>query len=262
MEINMGNKPFIVGNWKMNLMLEEGRSLVRALKNKLTDVNGVDVGVCPPFVFLKDLCEILRGSPIVVGAQNMHWGKKGAYTGEVSGLMIKEIGCTHVIIGHSERRAIFGETNAIINSKLKAAFDIGLKPIFCIGEQLEERESVKTNEVIDTQLREGLNGLSSEQIGQLTIAYEPVWAIGTGRTATPEQAGEVHSFIRNFLVKECGSNAALKVRIQYGGSVKPDNIRELLMQPEVDGALVGGASLDEDSFISMALAAAEIPVVA
>ena len=247
------NKPFIVGNWKMNLTLEGRKNLVRILKNKLTNVKGVDVGVCPPFVFLKDSCEILRGSPIIVGAQNMHWGKNGAYTGEVSGLMIKEIGCTHVIIGHSERRIIFGETNVIINSKLKAAFDIGLKPIFCIGERLEERESEKTNKVIDTQLREGLRRLSSEQIGQLTIAYEPVWAIGTGKTATPAQAGEVHSFIRNYLVKEYGSDVACKVRIQYGGSVKPDNVRELLMQPEVDGALVGGASLDAESFISIAL---------
>ncbi|MGR3309624.1 MAG: triose-phosphate isomerase [Candidatus Brocadiales bacterium] len=253
----MGNRPFIVGNWKMNLTLEESKGLVRTLKNKLTNVNDVDVGVCPPFVFLKDLCELLRGSSIIVGAQDMHREKKGAYTGEVSGSMIKEMGCTHVIVGHSERRTIFGETNAVINSKLKAAFDIGLKPIFCIGEQLEERESGKTNEVIDTQLREGLSGLSREQIGQLTIAYEPVWAIGTGRTATPEQAGEVHSFIRNFLVKEYGGNVACKVRIQYGGSVKPDNARELLMLPEVDGALVGGASLDADAFISIALTAAQ-----
>ncbi len=253
----MGKRPLIVGNWKMNLTLEESKVLVRTLKNKLTNVNDVDVGVCPPFVFLKDLCELLRGSPIIVGAQNMHREKKGAYTGEVSGSMIKEIGCTHVIVGHSERRTIFGETNAVINSKLKAAFDIGLKPIFCIGEQLEERESEKTNEVVDTQLREGLSGLSREQIGQLTIAYEPVWAIGTGRTATPEQAGEVHSFIRNFLVKEYGSNVACKVRIQYGGSVKPDNARELLMLPEVDGALVGGASLDADAFISIALTATQ-----
>jgi triosephosphate isomerase len=256
----MTNKPFIVGNWKMNLTLEESKDLVRALKDKLTDAAGVDVGVCPPFVFLKDICEMLRGSSIVVGAQNMHCEKKGAYTGEVSGLMIKEIGCTHVIVGHSERRTIFGETNKVTNSKLKAAFEIGLKPIFCIGEQLEEREAEKTNEVINTQLKEGLSGLSREQIGQLTIAYEPVWAIGTGRTATPEQAGEVHSFIRNFLVKEYGGDVACKVRIQYGGSVKPDNVRELLMQPEINGALVGGASLDADSFISMALTATQIPV--
>lgn len=246
----------------MNLTLEGSKNLVRTLKNKLTNVTGVDIGVCPPFVFLKDLCEILRGSPIVVGAQNMHWEKNGAYTGEVSGLMIKEIGCTHVIIGHSERRTIFGETNAIINSKLKAAFDIGLKPIFCIGERLEERESEKTNKVIGIQLKEGLSGLSSEQIGQLTIAYEPVWAIGTGRTATPEQAGETHSFIRNFLVKEYGSDIAHKVRIQYGGSVKPDNARELLVQPEIDGALVGGASLDANSFINIVLIAAQTAVVA
>ncbi|HHT9125699.1 MAG TPA: triose-phosphate isomerase [Candidatus Brocadiia bacterium] len=251
----MANKPFIVGNWKMNLTLEGGKNLVRTLKNKLTNVTDVDVGVCPPFVFLKDLCEILRGSPIIVGAQNMHWEKNGAYTGEVSGLMIKEVGCTHVIIGHSERRTIFGETNTIINSKLKAVFDIGLKPIFCIGERLKERESRKTNKVVETQLREGLTNLSSAQIGQLTIAYEPVWAIGTGITATPAQAGEVHSFIRNFLIKEYGNNIACKIRIQYGGSVKPDNVRELLIQPEVDGALVGGASLDAGTFISIVLTA-------
>ena len=252
------NKPFIAGNWKMNLSLEESKNLASTLKNRLPNADSVDVGVCPPFVYLKDLCEILRGSSIIVGAQNMHWEKKGAYTGDVSGLMIKETGCTHVIIGHSERRTIFGETNATINSKLKTAFDIGLKPIFCIGEQLEERESGKTNEVIDTQLKEGLSGLHAEQVGQLTIAYEPVWAIGTGKTATPEQANEVHSYIRNFLDKVYGSNAAGGVRIQYGGSVKPDNARELLMQPEVDGALVGGASLDADSFISIALTATQI----
>lgn len=256
------NTPFVVGNWKMNLTLEEGKNLVRALKNRLTNVRGVDVGVCPPFVFLKDLCEMLRGSPIVVGAQNMHCEKSGAYTGEVSALMIKEIGCTHVIIGHSERRTIFGETNAIINSKLKTAFDVGLKPIFCVGERLEERESGKTNEVVDTQLKEGLMGLSSEQINQLTVAYEPVWAIGTGRTATPEQAGEAHTFIRNLLAKKYGSSVASKVRIQYGGSVKPDNVQELFMQLEIDGALVGGASLDADSFISIVLTIAQTAVVA
>lgn len=244
-------KQFIAGNWKMNLTLEEAGNLAKRLRDELANINKVDVGVCPSFIFLRDVCKILQGSKIYVGAQNMYLEKSGAFTGEVSGVMLKDVGCTHVIIGHSERRMFFQETNSIINSKLKTAYSCDLNPILCVGEKQEERDADKTEEVVGIQLSEGLDGLTSEQVERLTIAYEPVWAIGTGKTATPEQANEVHAYIRGIIENRYGKDVAQSIRIQYGGSVKSSNAEELLGQPEIDGALVGGASLDSDSFLDI-----------
>lgn len=245
-------KLFIVGNWKMNLTLDEAKVLANKLRHGMVNLNNVvDVGVCPSFIYLRDIYEILEGSRIYVGAQNMYTEKSGAFTGEVSGAMLKDIGCTHVIIGHSERRAIFQETNSMINSKIKTALSYELNPILCVGEKLDERESGKTEEVVGLQLSEGLNGLTSEQMRRLTIAYEPVWAIGTGKTATPKQANDVHSFIRKTVENRWGDDVAQGIRIQYGGSVNPRNAKELLSQSGIDGALVGGASLDSESFLEI-----------
>jgi triosephosphate isomerase (TIM) len=250
---------FIVGNWKMNLILDEARNLAKQLRYGMANLNNaVDVGVCPSFVYLKDIYEILKDSKICLGAQNMYLEKSGAFTGEVSGVMLKDVGCTHVIIGHSERRTIFQETNSIINSKIKTALACELNPILCVGEKLEERESGKTEEVVGLQLSEGLNDLTSEQTRRLTIAYEPVWAIGTGKTATPEQANEVHSFIRKTVENRYGDTVAQSIRIQYGGSVNSKNAKELLSQSEIDGALVGGASLDSGSFLEIVSDAAKL----
>jgi triosephosphate isomerase len=245
-------KLFIVGNWKMNLTLDEAKILAKQLRHGMANLNNVvDVGVCPSFIYLRDIYEILQDSRIYIGAQNMYPEKSGAFTGEVSGAMLKDIGCTHVIIGHSERRTIFQETNSMINSKIKTALSYELNPILCVGEKLDERESGKTEEVVGIQLTEGLNGLTSEQVRRLTIAYEPVWAIGTGKTATPKQANEVHSFIRKTVENTCGDDVAQSIRIQYGGSVNSGNAKELLSQPGIDGALVGGASLDSESFLEI-----------
>jgi len=244
-------KQFIAGNWKMNLSLGEARGLARKICDGLADSEAVDVGVFPSFVYLKDICDILSDSKVFVGAQNMNMEKCGAFTGEVSGEMLKDIGCTHVIIGHSERRTIYQETNSMINSKIKAALFNDLNPILCVGERQEERDADKTREVVESQLSGGLDGLKSEQVKRLTIAYEPVWAIGTGKTATPEQANEVHVFIRNTMRSKYDNDAAHCIRIQYGGSVNSKNAKELLGQPEIDGALVGGASLDANSFLNI-----------
>ncbi len=244
-------KKFIAGNWKMNLTLEGARGLVRDLCDGAVGHEKVDIGVFPPFVYLKDICDILSNSNLFVGAQNMSMEKCGAFTGEVSGEMLKDIGCTHVIIGHSERRAMYHETNSIINSKLKAALFNGLQPILCVGERQEERDADKTGEVVEGQLSGCLENLTYEQVNGLTIAYEPVWAIGTGKTATPEQANEVHAFIRNIVRSKYDNETAQAIRIQYGGSVNSKNAKDLLGQPEIDGALVGGASLDSNSFIDI-----------
>ena len=244
-------KPFIVGNWKMNLTLEDGMGFVKLLKSSLNRKSEIVCGICPPFVFLRDICRVLESSGIFVAAQNIHSDKNGAYTGEVSALMVKEIGCTHVLIGHSERRHLFGETDAFINAKIKAALSVNLKPILCVGEKLNEREEGKTEYVVKNQLKNGLLGIENNRIEELVIAYEPVWAIGTGKTASPEQANEVHSFIRGFLTDEYGKDIANSVYIQYGGSVKPENARELIAQPEIDGFLVGGASIKVESFLKI-----------
>ena len=244
-------KQFIAGNWKMNLTFDEARDLASTLCDGLVCSDNVDIGVFPSFVFLKDICEVLSGSDISVGAQNMNMEESGAFTGEVSGSMIRDVGCTHVIIGHSERRTIFHETNSMINSKIKVSMSYGLSPILCVGEKQEERDADMTNAVVGNQLTEGMDGLTSDQVRELTIAYEPVWAIGTGKTASPEQANEVHAFIRNVIESKYDKDTAQGIRIQYGGSVNSKNAKDILGQPEIDGALVGGASLDSNSFLDI-----------
>ncbi len=247
--------PFVAGNWKMNTSLAEAEQLVKQLIPLVAGVKDVRVAVCPPFPYLYRITETVQGSAIKVGAQNMHFEEKGAFTGEVSGEMLKDIGCTYVILGHSERRHIFGEKDAIINKKVHKALEVGLMPILCVGELLEERESGKTEEVVETQIREGLANIFPDQMVQITIAYEPVWAIGTGKTATPEQAQEVHRLIRDWLQVHYDEGLAGQIVIQYGGSVKPENANTLMDQPDIDGALVGGASLMADSFASIVKAA-------
>jgi triosephosphate isomerase len=215
----------------------------------------VEVAVCPPFPYLIPVAKALQGTTIKVGGQNMHWEEEGAFTGEVSPRMLKDAGCHFVIMGHSERRQFFGETDEKINKKIKKALSIGLAPIVCVGELLAEREAGTTEKVIRTQLEGCFKNLTPEEMKKLVIAYEPVWAIGTGKTATPEQAQEVHRFIRGWLSGAFGKDAAESIRIQYGGSVKPDNAKALMSQPDIDGALVGGASLKADGFAAIVRAA-------
>ena len=235
----------------MNLTLAEGVEFAKSLRNNLYGKNETICGICPPFIFMKDICKILEGSGICVGAQNIHSEKNGAYTGEISALMVKEAGCTHVLIGHSERRHLFSEVDSFINAKIKTALTVNLKPIFCIGETLHEREDGRTEYVVRNQLKNGLLGIDNNHVEELVIAYEPVWAIGTGKTASPEQANKVHSFIRGFLTDEYGKDIANSVYIQYGGSVKPENTKELIAQPEINGLLVGGASIKLESFLKI-----------
>ncbi len=244
-------KPFIAGNWKMNMLTAEAATLAAQLAEGLKDVKDIEIAVAPPCTALSAVAEVLSGSNIHLAGQNFFWEEKGAYTGEVSGLMLKDIGCSHVIIGHSERRQYFGETDESVNKKLKAAFQCHLTPILCVGETLEERETNKTMSVIERQVRAGLSGITRADARSLVIAYEPVWAIGTGKTATPEQAEEVHKKIREMSVDIYGNDLAEGLRIQYGGSVKPDNTKELMGKPDIDGALVGGASLKAESFIAI-----------
>jgi triosephosphate isomerase len=241
-------KPIIAGNWKMFKTTSEARELVRQLKEALADVDSVEIVVSPPFTALATVVGELKGSHISVAGQNMYWEESGAYTGEVSPLMLKDIGCTHVIIGHSERRQFFNETDGTVNKKVKAALKTGLTPIVCVGETLEERELGATMKVVERQIRDGLDGLSPREMEKTVIAYEPVWAIGTGKTATPQQAEEVHQLIRSIIAQRADS-VAQDLRILYGGSVKPDNVDELMAQPNIDGALVGGASLQADPFV-------------
>jgi triosephosphate isomerase len=240
--------PFIVGNWKMYTDSVEAESLAVSLKRLLADVKDVDVAVCPPFPYLRMVCEVLKDSRILTGAQNMCWETEGAYTGEVSPRMLKDVGCDLVILGHSERRHIFQETDEIVNKKIRKALEYDLSPIVCVGETLDEREAGKTEEVVLKQIEGCLEELSAEDLGKITVAYEPVWAIGTGRTATPEQAQEVHVLIRDWLAGQFSRGIADDVRIQYGGSVKPENAAGLMAQPDIDGALVGGASLKAENF--------------
>lgn len=244
----------------MNKTPDEARKLATELKLGLADVaapsgrdfvKDVDIALCPPFTALPIVAEVIRGSNIKLGAQNMHWEIQGAYTGEISGVFLKEIGCEYVIIGHSERRQYFFETDEIVNKKLKTALKLGLKPILCVGETLAEREQGKTFDVIKKQLAGAFQGIKAET--EIVIAYEPVWAIGTGKTATPKQAAEVHKFIRDWLARQTQSEKE-NLRILYGGSVTPENIDELMAEPEINGVLVGGASLKSDSFIKIVLA--------
>ena len=241
-------KPIIAGNWKMHNMIKEAVELVNGLKRELSGIDTVDIVVCPVFTALSDMHELLIDSNITLGAQNLYWEQKGAFTGEVSADMLKDIGCAYVIIGHSERRQFFHETNETVNKKIKAALLSGLKPIVCVGEALEEREKGMTFDVVKNHVNGSLAGLSKVDMKDIVLAYEPVWAIGTGRTATPDQAQEVHHYIRGLLKEIFGDTVASGTRIQYGGSVKPDNIKELMGKEDLDGALVGGASLKVDSF--------------
>jgi triosephosphate isomerase len=241
----------IAGNWKMNGLLPEARDLAAALRKELAATSAPEILVFPPFLALAAVAEILKGSPVKVGAQDFHWEAKGAYTGEVSAAMIQEAGCTHVLIGHSERRHIMGETHEMVNRKAKAALAAGLVPVVCVGELLEERNLGATQEVLERQVSKGLDGLGADALRQVVLAYEPVWAIGTGKTATPRQAAEAHHFLRKLLSKRAGPEVAEAARILYGGSVTADNARELLAEEGIDGALVGGASLKADSFVKI-----------
>jgi len=241
-------RPIIVGNWKMHKTISEAVTLVRALISSAAEIHDVDIGVAPPFTALQAVAAALQGSSIVVVAQNMHWEAQGAYTGEISPGMLAEAGCRRVIIGHSERRQYFGETDETVNKKLRAALAAHLEPVVCIGETLAQRDSNTTFVVLEQQIRRGLEGMAAQDMEHLVIAYEPIWAIGTGKTATPEQAQEVHAFIRDLVGKLHGKALAEGMRIQYGGSVNAGNIQALMTQPDVDGALVGGASLDASSF--------------
>ncbi len=249
-------RKIIAGNWKMNNNLSESIQLVSDLTNLLseTEVNA-EVIIAPPFVSLEAVKSLIKGSKIKLSAQNMHSASSGAFTGEISAEMLKSVGCEYVILGHSERRTIFAESDEFINQKVKHAFANDIIPILCCGESLEQRENGTTFKVIESQIKIGLGGLSTEQVEKLIIAYEPIWAIGTGKTASPEQAQEVHAFIRKLVADITNDNVAQNIIIQYGGSVKPDNAKELLSKPDIDGALVGGACLKADSFMGIILGA-------
>ena len=253
-------KPIIAGNWKLNKTPHESILLVDELKRALVDVAGVDVVVCPPFVDLTDVSDSLVDHDIALGAQNVFWEDAGAFTGEISAPMLKALNVAYVIIGHSERRQYFHETNETVNKRLRAALKHGLTPIVCVGENLAQRESNKTFDVIKDHCEGSLSGLSAEEMKGMVLAYEPVWAIGTGKTATPEQAQEVHVFIRQLLEKMFDPGLAGSMRIQYGGSVTPDNIALLMAQEDIDGALVGGASLKAVSFAAIVKGAQKIGV--
>ena len=251
-------KPFVAGNWKMNTDSHSGVALAKAVVDKASGLAGssVDVAVIPPFVYLPAVGAAVSSSGVALGAQDVYFEAKGAFTGEISAAMLKDVGCTYVLCGHSERRHVLGESDELINKKVTASISGGLLPILCVGELLAERDASQTEQVVERQTRAGLAGLSAEKIGAVTIAYEPVWAIGTGRTATREQAQEVHAFIRKLLARMYDKSVAQDMRILYGGSVKADNAEELMGQPDVDGCLVGGASLKADDFVQIIEAAA------
>ena len=244
-------KPLIAGNWKMHKTVKESVDFARQLRSEFPEPVDRNIVIAPPFTALYPVAEILRGSGIHLSAQNLHWDEEGAYTGEISAEMLVDVGCEYVIIGHSERRAFFNERDNEINHKIKTALKFNLRPIFCVGETLAERELNQTFAIIKRQIEEGLINLSSDGIGRAVIAYEPVWAIGTGKTATPGQAEEVHRFIRNTMAEINRKDASSKTVILYGGSVNYDNIGDLMNQPDIDGALIGGASLDVETFIKI-----------
>lgn len=241
----------IAGNWKMNNTVSEARELVQPIVNEVGQQTEVHVAVCPPFTALSSVAELVGFSNVHLGAQNMHPEASGAYTGEISAGMLRELFVSHVILGHSERREYFGETDAFVNSKVRVALEHTLRPILCVGESLEERSAGKTLEVVNRQIREGLKDVPADKADHVVIAYEPIWAIGTGKVATPEMAQEVHGEIRARLEELFGSNVGGGIRILYGGSMKPANAAELLAQPDIDGGLIGGASLDAKSFIKL-----------
>ncbi len=244
-------KKVIAGNWKMHKDIKETIELISGIKNGLTPNENREVIVCPPFTSLETAFALLKESNIGLGAQNMHFEDSGAFTGEISASMLKSVGCKYVILGHSERRNVFGEADEMINKKMLKALNSGLNPIFCVGETLEQRENGTTNSIIENQIRKGLDSISAQQLENTIIAYEPVWAIGTGKTATPDQAQEVHKFIRTLIADIYDEKTAGSLIIQYGGSVKPENSSELLNQPDIDGALVGGACLKPDLFLGI-----------
>ncbi len=244
----MARRRFVCGNWKMHKTVPEASSLVRDLRGMVSMVRNVDIAVAPPFTALHAVAKALEGSNVKLAAQSCHWEVQGAFTGEVAAPMLKDVGCEYVIVGHSERRQYFGETDETVNKRTGAVFKAGLKAIVCVGETLAEREANRTLAVVDRQVRGGLAGFGAGEAERVVIAYEPVWAIGTGRTATADQAQEVHAAIRRILGELFGKDAAESIRIQYGGSVKPENAAEILGKPDVDGALVGGASLKADGF--------------
>lgn len=243
-------KPIIAGNWKMNKTVSEAEDFIKEFLPLVEGIDDRDIVIAPPYTSLADAARLLKNSNVALAAQNIFWEEKGAYTGEISPPMLVEIGCSHVIIGHSERRKYFNEDNSLVNRKVKGALIANLTPIMCLGETLEERKKGKTLSVVERQVREGLEGLESWQAERIIIAYEPIWAIGTGVNASPQQAQEVHSHIRQQLNSLFGE-AGLKVRVQYGGSVKPDNITDLMAEADIDGALVGGASLKPASFAAI-----------
>jgi triosephosphate isomerase len=242
---------FVAGNWKMFTTAATARQLAAGVVQGVGSLRHVRVVVCPPFPYLQAVGEVLRGSPVLLGAQNLYPAAEGAFTGEVSPTMLLDTGCAYVIVGHSERRHVLGETDAFINRKVNAGLTSGLHVIFCVGETLEEREANRTDEVLGRQMTAGLAEVKPELVSRLVVAYEPVWAIGTGRNATPEQAQQAHHFLRARFAEKFGEEAARTVPIQYGGSVKPDNAVSLMAQPDVDGALVGGASLKADQFLAI-----------
>lgn len=244
-------RPVMAGNWKMHKTQEETRDFFDAFEKLIAGATHCDIVICAPFTALAAAKAASRGTAVYVGAQDVYWEKQGAFTGEVSPGMLVEAGCTHVIIGHSERRQFFGETDETVSRKVKAALEAGLTPIVCVGELLAEREAGRTEAVLEQQFNGGLGGLTGAQFSRIILAYEPVWAIGTGRTATPEVAAEAHRFLRGLAARRFSPEAAAELRILYGGSVKPDNIKGLMAQVEIDGALVGGASLDAQSLASI-----------
>jgi triosephosphate isomerase len=244
-------KKFVAGNWKMYTTLAGAQKLAQEVVDGLGSEQRVTVAVCPPFPYLAQVGKVLQGSRVGLGAQNMYPEKEGAFTGEVSPTMLLDVGCKYVIIGHSERRHKLGESDAFLNQKVKAGLAAGLDVIFCVGETLEEREANQTDSVLDRQVSQGLAGVATEALARLVIAYEPVWAIGTGRNATPQQAQDAHAFIRRRVGQIFGEKTAQSLPIQYGGSVKPENAASLLGQSDVDGALVGGASLKADQFLAI-----------
>jgi triosephosphate isomerase len=244
-------KPIVAGNWKMNKLISETRVFVEEVKNSVGKADYCEMIICPSFVVLTELRDAAKNTSIFFGAQNMFWEEKGAYTGEISPAMLIDAGCRYAIIGHSERRQYFNETDENVNKKMHSAFKHGLIPIVCVGETLQERESGATFKIIEKQARSGLAGLNDETSKSVIIAYEPVWAIGTGKTATPQQAQEVHGFIRKLYSGIYDSKSGDRVRILYGGSIKPDNFAEIMKQPDIDGGLVGGASLEAKSFIKL-----------
>ena len=250
----MPRRNIVAGNWKMNLDRAKARELATAVAARRAEAGSVDLVLCPPAVYLETVGNAIGGSDVALGAQNAHAMAAGAYTGEVADPMLVDLGCRFVILGHSERRTLCGETDAVVNAKTKAALASGLVPIVCVGETLEEREGNRTQAVVTTQINGSLAGLSPADIEKIVVAYEPVWAIGTGKVATPQQAQEVHGLIRRLLGSLASPAVAEKVRIQYGGSVKPDNASDLAAQPDIDGALVGGASLKADDFLGIAKA--------